>query len=1130
LNRPFLILGLAIVLLSPSCHYREPSPALFELATGTGIHFSNDVKNTPEFNIINYRNFYNGGGVAIGDINNDGLPDIFFTSNMGANKLYLNKGNMQFEDISEKAGFNPDKRQWSTGVVMADVNGDGWLDIYVCNSGHMDNGNLRKNQLFINDHHMGFIDSAAEYGLADSGYTTQASFFDYDNDGDLDCFLINNSPMVNTLDYANQRELKSFSPSSPGLTHDGGDHLYRNDNGHFAEVTLQAGIHGSAISLGLGVTVGDVNNDGYPDIYVSNDFMERDYLYINQKDGTFKDELESWIQHTSLASMGADLADINNDGYPDLFTTDMLPDDDYRLKTTFSFENEDVYRIKQKAGFYHQFFQNTLQLNNRNGKFLDIAHYSGVAATDWSWGGLLFDMDNDGYNDIYVCNGIARDLINQDFLDFFASNMALKMQATGKKIDLNTLLEKIPSYPLLHKAFHNDGHLHFSDQAPAWGLTQSSFSNGAAYGDLDNDGDLDLVVNNVDQPAFIYRNQSRQINKNNYISIFLKGKGKNSFAIGSKIRVYRGSEVYYREVMPSRGFQSSVDYRQVIGLGAATTVDSMVIEWPDRSVTHISHPSIDHMYTLDQITAVPAGLSSPTSSPRMASPGYPAQRTPAPTPQPMLLTPVAAPFDRHIEDDYIDFYNEHNLPKMLSREGPRAAVGDIDGDGLADVYIGGTAGHPGQIYRQTAAGKWEKKKEPAFDPFSDFEDEAVLLFDADGDGDLDLFVGPGGNNTPPYSRQLQYRLFRNDGKGNFTLDPNAFPANGNDVNTAVAIACDFNHDGYQDLFIGGRSIPHEYGSTPASYLFVNDGKGHFTDIARTKNPDIAGIGMVTAAAWADITGDSSKELIVTGEWMTPRIFSWKNDHFDEVHTNLSNLYGWWETLAITDVNGDGKPDLVLGNIGENFSLRPDKDHPVKLWINDFDGNGIRDKILTRSIDGKDMPVFLKKDMEIQLPFLKKQNLTHNAYARKSIRDLLPSPLLDSARVLPFNYPASIVALNKGDGQFDIRPLPQMVQLSSVNAIQGLDLNGDGFTDLVLGGNEFGFLPQFGRLDASFGHVLLGNGKGDWSLPAPNRSGLDLPGQIRDIALIPGKDQVYLLFLRNDDYPVLYSIRHELHKK
>ena len=503
-----ILLFIATTASTLSC--RQPAKSttpLFELETNTGIDFTNKVTNSPDFNILNYRNFYNGGGVAIGDINNDGLPDIFFTSNMGDNKLYLNKGNWQFEDITEKAGWVPGKKQWSTGVLMADVNGDGWLDIYVCNAGHMEDGSLRRNQLFINDHHSHFIDSAAAYGLDDSGYTTQASFFDYDGDGDLDCFLINNSPMVNTLDYVNQRTptAGASAPAPAGNSHLGGDHLFRNDNGHFTEVTREAGIHGSPISLGLGVTVGDINGDGWPDIYVSNDFFERDYLYINQGNGTFKDELEDWMQHTSLASMGADMADINNDGYPDIFTTDMLPDDDYRLKTTFSFENEDVYRIKQKAGFYHQFFQNALQLNNTHGKFLDIACYAGVNATDWSWGGLLFDMDNDGYDDIFVSNGIAQDLINQDFLDFFANNMAREMQTTGKKVDLNNLLDKIPSHPLLNKVFHNNGDLSFSDSGRTWGFTQLSFSNGAAYADLDGDGDLDLVVNNVNQRAFVVR-------------------------------------------------------------------------------------------------------------------------------------------------------------------------------------------------------------------------------------------------------------------------------------------------------------------------------------------------------------------------------------------------------------------------------------------------------------------------------------------------------------------------------------------------------------------------------------------------------------------------------------------------
>ena len=996
---------------------------------------------------------------------------------------------------------------------MADVNGDGWLDIYVCNAGHMEDGTLRRNQLFINDHHNHFIDSAAAYGLADSGYTTQASFFDYDGDGDLDCFLINNSPMVNTLDYVNQREIKDLPLASAGSAFEdaaGGDHLFRNDNGHFTEVTRQAGIHGSPISLGLGVSVGDINGDGWPDIYVSNDFFERDYLYINQKNGTFKDELEHWMQHTSLASMGADMADINNDGFPDIFTTDMLPDDDFRLKTTFSFENEDVYRLKQKAGFYHQFFQNTLQLNNKNGQFLDIACYAGVNATDWSWGGLLFDMDNDGYNDIYVDNGIAQDLINQDFLDFFANNMAREMQTTGRKVDLNSLLDKIPSHPLLNKVYHNNGNLSFSDSGRAWGFTQPSFSNGAAYADLDGDGDLDLVVNNVNQRAFVYRNRSREQNHHHYLAVFLKGKGKNTFAIGSKIRLFRGDTVLYREVMPARGFQSSVDYRQVIGLGSSTRIDSLVIQWPDRSTTHIDHPGIDRLVT---ISAQATGSQPPT-------PVIPA--APAVARQP-LLTQVPSNFDKHTEDDYIDFYYEHNLPKLLSREGPKAAVGDVDGDGLEDVYIAGTKDHPGQVYLQTPDGRFIKKAEPGFTPFSDFEDEAVVLFDADNDGDLDLFVGPGGNNSPPESRQMQFRLYKNDGKGNFSIDVNAFPNTLHGVNTGAAVAGDFNHDGFTDLFVGGRSIPRDYGPAPSSFIFINDGHGHFTDIAPTKNPEIEAIGMVTAAAYTNIIGDSVKDLIITGDWMSPHIFSWKIDHFAEIPTNLNDLHGWWSSISVGDLNGDGLPDLVLGNLGENFYLHPNKDHPVKLWIGDFDGNGITDKIMTRTIDGRDMPVFLKKDMEMQLPSLKKQNLKYADYADKSIQDLLGIPALQTARVNRLDYAPSVIALNKGNGRFDIRPLPAMAQLSSVNAIQCFDIDGDGHADLVMGGNEFGFLPMFSRLDASRGYVLLGDGKGNFSWLDRRRSGLDLPGQIRDIARLQGKEHTYLLFLQNDEFPVLYRL-------
>jgi hypothetical protein len=1151
-------LSLSSCLLAPilccSCKHDSTTQPLFTLMENTGVHFENKVTDGKLENSFLFRNFYNGGGVAIGDLNNDGLADIVLTSNMGDNKIYLNKGGFKFDDITAGSHLRQDS-MWSTGVTLVDINNDGWLDIYICNSGHMGTGH-RKNQLYINNHDLTFTESAAKYGLDISAYCTQVSFFDYDMDGDLDCFMIDNSPIpINTLNNANRRDLPDADwPIAPFLK-GGGDHLYRNDNGHFTEVTRQAGIHGSLISFGLGVCVGDINGDGYPDVFVSNDSYERDYLYINQRDGTFKDELEDWMQHTSFSSMGADLADINNDGYPDLFTTDMLPDDDYRLRTMGSFDNIDLYNGKVQAGFYHQYVKNCLQLNNRHGKFADIANYSGVSATDWSWGALFFDADNDGFNDIYVCNGVNKDVTNLDFMDFFANDIIQKMVMTGKKESVDEVLKKIPRTPLLNKAYRNLGNLQFSDAGKAWGFTQPSFSNGAAYGDLDNDGALDLVINNENQPAFIYRNNSREISKNHYIALLLKGRDKNTFAIGSQIRVYAGGQILCREVVPSRGFQSSVDYKVIIGLGASKDIDSMTITWPDRTLSRYFHPIADTLHLIREpagggapplplapltrptnavvATASPATDPALTRSPAVTPastralptrPAAPAATHDLATP---LLQPVSSSFDQHREDSYTDFHSEHNLPRSLSREGPRAAVGDVNGDGLADIFIGGATGQGGQLYLQTPSGGFVKRPEKAFEQFSDIEDVAVLLFDCDHDGDLDLLVCPGGNNAPSFSRQMQLRLYRNDGKGNFELDPSAFPNTG--MNVSVAIAEDFNHDGFPDLFIGGRSTPQSYGSTPTSYLFVNDGKGHFTDIAAAKNPDIAHIGMVTGAVWADIlgdghsTGDHQKQLVITGEWMSPRVFSYTGDHFSEVPTNLGHLFGWWQTVAAADLNGDGKMDLILGNIGENFYLHPDSAHPVREWVSDFDRNGITDNILTRSIDGRDMPVFLKHEMEGELPTLKRQNLKHAEYAKKSVRELFPPAQLDSAQVRLFNYPTSIIAFNQGNGQFDIQPLPARVQLSSVNAIQCVDINGDGFPDLVLGGNEFGFLPQFGRLDASFGHVLLNDGKGKFQWLEPGRSGLDLGGQIRDITRLTAKDHVYLLFLRNDEFPAMYRL-------
>jgi hypothetical protein len=1088
-----------------SCTSKEKRKPLFQLMENTGIDFNNQVEDGRQENSFLFRNFYNGGGVAIGDINNDGLADIFFTANQGSNKLYLNQGDFKFEDISKRAGIIEDDK-WNTGVAFVDIDNDGWLDIYVCSSGHMGTGE-RKNKLYINNHNSTFTEEASKYGLDISAYTTQVSFFDYDMDGDLDCFMINNSPIpVNQLNYANHRDLPEQDWPVGNFLKGGGDHLFRNDGGHFTEVTKEAGIHGSLISFGLGVSVTDINGDGYPDVFVSNDSYERDYLYINQKNGTFKDELENCMQHISFSSMGADVSDINNDGYPDLFTTDMLPLNDYRLKTTGAFDNIDIFNAKLQAGFYYQYTQNCLQLNNGNGMFCEVANFSGVDASDWSWGALMFDMDNDGWNDIYVCNGVNRDVTNLDFMNFFADEAYHKMVLTGKKREIDELLKQIPKTPLPNKVYRNTGAVKFADAGKDWGLVQTSFSNGAAYGDLDNDGDLDLVVNNINQQAFIYRNNSREVNHNNYIGLVLKGKENNPFAIGSKVLVYAGNQVFTRELFPSRGFQSSIDYKVLIGLGRIETIDSMIIIWPDRSYEKFDKPAINGVKMIQQ-----------GSQNRMFEPVKKIEET--------YFVPAKSSFEKHQENDVNDFYQERNIPRLLSREGPKAAVADVNGDGLEDVFIGGTPNHPGQLYLQTSDGKFIKKEQKAFDAFLSFEDVAVLFFDCDGDGDPDLLIGPGGNDALVNSRELQLRLFKNDGKGNFTLDASAFPNVG--MNVSAAIANDFNNDGFQDLFVGARSFPRMYGVNPTSFLFVNDGKGHFTDITKKINPDIANIGMVCGAAWADVSGDAQKELIIVGEWMAPRIFTYNKaqSKFEELkNSGLQDLYGWWQTVAAADVNGDGKEDLILGNIGENFYLRPDKEHPVKLWINDFDQNGSVEKTMTYTIDGRDMPVLLKKDLEDQLPSIKKNNLKNEEYSGKSIQQLFEKDLLSKAVVKQFNYNSSCVAINEGNGKFVVKKLPPMSQLSCINAIYCTDVNHDGYIDLVTGGNQFGFLPQFERLDASFGDVLINNGKGEFIWQKAAKTGIQLRGEIRDIVQVKSKTKTCLLFLRNNDYPVLFEMK------
>ncbi|MEI7588800.1 MAG: VCBS repeat-containing protein [Chitinophagia bacterium] len=1093
---------LLCTLVLATCKPTIPA-TLFEKMDHTGIQFTNTVVDEKENNIFKYRNFYNGAGVGIGDINNDGLPDVFFTANQGANKLFLNKGDFNFEDISVKAGF-VEKKEWSTGVTMVDINNDGWLDIYVCNAGNMMHPELRKNQLFINNHDLTFTESAAAYGLDNDGYTTHASFFDYDMDGDLDCFMVNNSPIpVNTLNYVNARDVRAENSNVANFLKGGGDHLYRNDNGHFVEVSKDAGIHGSLISFGLGVTVGDVNGDGWPDVYVSNDFFERDYLYINQKNGTFKDELEKYMEHNSIASMGTDMADINNDGYPDIFTTEMLPDDEKRLKTTTSFDNIDIYRLKVASGFYHQFMHNSLQLNNKNGKFKEVAHYAGVQASDWSWGEMMFDADNDGYNDIYVSNGIYRDLTNQDFIDFFANTMIQKMVLTGKKEEISSIISKMSSQPIANKMYHNKGDLSFQETAKEWGLAIPSFSNGAAYGDLNNDGALDMVVNNNNMPAFIFKNNSRVINKNHYVGVQLEGLEKNRNAIGAKINLYVKGQILSKEVIPARGFQSSVDFKQLFGLGKNDQVDSIKIIWPNLTQSVFAIPKLDTVYHFSQnkLLTTPYKLILPKEHP--------------------LMVEQAAHFDRHVENDHVDFYAERIIPRMLSQEGPKATSGDLNGDGLLDIFIGGAGGKGGAIYLQNKEGQFIKKPTPSFLPFNNFEDVAAVFFDVDKDGDLDLLIGAGGNDRLPNSGELNHRLFLNDGKGNFTYKENAFPAFS--YNTGVLLPLDIDGDGDLDVFAGARNTPFKYGVSPASSIYINDGKGNFTEQTSTMAPSFSSLGMVTGAVWGDVLGNHKNQLVVVGDYMYPAIYSYNNGKLVEEKSNLMNMFGWWQSIQIADLDGDGRLDLMLGNMGENGYLKPSPTAPVKLWMYDFDGNESLDKILTRSIDGKDYTVFLKSEMQEQIPLIKKENLNYKDYAVKTFQELFSAEAVKKAIMKTYNYTSSVIAWGKGNGEFEIQRLPNDVQYSSLNAILPIDVNGDQKVDLVLGGNQFGFIPQFGRLDANYGLVLVNKGNRKFEVLDDKVSGLSITGQVKDIISLPNKNNPRVLFIRNDDFPVLMNM-------
>jgi hypothetical protein len=1051
-------------------------------STQTGVAFTNLVEDRTDYNILTYRNFYNGGGVALGDINNDGLQDIYLTANLGDSKLYINKGNFQFTDITSSTGIKS-KRGWRTGVTMADVNGDGWLDIYVCNSGDI-KGDNKENELYINQRNNTFTEEAKSYGLNDPGYTTHVSFFDYDLDGDLDCYILNNSFVdVRKFDLEAVRKVRDTL---------GGHKLMRNDNGHFIDVSEQAGIAGTKIAYGLGVSVSDINGDMYPDIYVSNDFYEKDYLYINQKNGTFKDELPERIGHISSSSMGADIADLNNDGFMDIVTTDMLPEDETRVKTMTRFEQYHIENMKYRYSFHYQYPQNSLQLNNGDGSFCETAFLSGIAATDWSWGALTFDFDNDGYKDIYISNGVYRDISDMDFSDFLANKQNVNKVVTEKgRFDFRDFLPYIPSTSLANYAYVNQRNLTFINKADSLGFGEPSFSNGVAYADLDNDGDMDLVVNNINSPCFIYKNETNKKTGNHFLKINLKGEAKNPFGTGTWINLYVNNEKQVLQNVPVRSFQSCMDNRLNFGTGKATVIDSLEIIWPDLAKQVLYNVAADKEIIVSQKDADK-------------------KFTPAVLPSKIFTNQTSAIINtqvKHIENQFTDFDNEQLIPYMLSTQGPKLAKADVNNDGLSDIFIGSAIGNPGKLLLQSAKG-FRLSTQTVFEKDKGFEDAGAAFLDIDKDGDEDLMVASGGYQYDQGSSLLMARLYINDGKGNFSKGK--MP----DVSTnasCVKIA-DYDKDGFEDVFIGGRAIAGKYGLPGRSYLLHNK-NGVLTDETPTelKEP-----GMVTDAVWNDINKDGYADLIIVGDWMPVTYFINSNGKL-ATKKEIANTSGLWNCITVADVDKDGDTDFLLGNWGYNTQFKASIEKPMEMYVNDFDGNGNSEAIISYFWpDGKSHLYNSKSDITAQLPFLKKKFLLYKDYAGKSVNDIFGNDLINKSTKLAIQTLASSILINEGKENFKLTALPIMAQTAPVFTITADDFNKDGNIDIFTGGNFWDIKPDIGRLDANAASLYYGDGKGRFNFVSSITSGLDIKGQVRDALPITIKKNVVLVLARNND--------------
>ncbi|MAW15277.1 MAG: hypothetical protein CMC25_02550 [Flavobacteriaceae bacterium] len=1084
MKNQFLVFVLGILIIS--CDSKT-----FELKDNNliGVNFSNNLKFNDDFNVYKYRNFYNGGGVALGDINNDDLLDIYLTSNQGENKLFLNLGDFKFKDITEFARVGGEKA-WSTGVTMVDINGDGYLDIYVCNSGDVQ-GDNKQNELFINNGDLTFKESALEYNLNDKGFSTHANFFDYDKDGDLDVYILNNSfQAIGSFDLR-----RNERPKRDVL---GGDKLMRNDNGYFNDVSESAGIYGSVIGFGLGITIGDIDGDNWDDIFISNDFFERDYLYLNQKNGTFKEDLINRMNSISGASMGADIADIDNNGTNDIFVTEMLPSDYKRLKSVTTFEGWDKYKYNVKNGYHHQFTRNVLHLNIENNKFSEVGRFSGVEASDWSWGALFFDFDNDGLKDLFIANGIYKDLTDQDYLQYISNKEVINSIVSKNKVDYKKLVEIIPSNPISNHSYKNLDGLKFENFNNS-GLENPSFSNGSAYGDLDNDGDLDLVVNNVNMSAFIYENQTNK--KANYIKFKLIGENRNIFSVGAKVYIKTNGVKQMQQIQSARGFQSSVDLRPNFGIGKNTKIDAKIV-WPSGKTKNLFNLEPNQTITLYEKDAV-ADLKNKISEKENIF-------------RKVILDSIV----NHEENNYVDFNKDRLLFHMCSSEGPNLAFGEIDNSGYNSLFLSGSLGNYIKSF-QVDKNNLIKSGNKILSEKLDFENSVILLLDVDNDNDLDLYIGSGSVELSKFSEKLYDRIYINNGKGKFNLSGQKLPDVDHKISTGTASFEDIDKDGDLDIFVGERLKINNYGLPSSGFMLVNDGKGNFSNQTQKLSPELNEIGMITDSEFSDIDNDGDKDLVIVGEYMGIEIFTNDNGYFSRLKSDLGELKGWWNEIQIEDLNNDGLDDLIIGNHGLNSRFEASKNNPIRLYHNDFDNNGFAEAIVCFTApNGKEYPYSLRHDLIDQIKTLKKTFPDYNSFKDLDIKKIIGVKPLSESILSEVNYLETSIFINEGNLKFRKIKIPKPVQFSPIYAIETFDFDYDGDMDIIMGGNLYNVKPEFGRYDASYG-VYLENIDGEKFNFYNNGRGFFVEGQIRDLKVL--NDKIYVA-KNNSDMEIFQIIR------